>query len=257
MNMSEHIRTRLSEGVLHVTIDRSAKKNALTVDMYAALTAAFEEAADPGVRVVLIYGAEGVFTAGNDLSDFVMNPPTDESSAVFRFLETISTLEKPIVAAVAGPAIGIGTTMLLHFDLVFASPDARFALPFVNLGLCPEAASSYLLPLTVGRAKAAEWLLFGEPFGAEEAHSAGLINAVVPEHGLIDFATERAVALAKKPPASLRLTKQFLRERHGEQVRLTMRSEAEQFVLRLQTEEAAEAFTAFFEKRPADFSRFS
>jgi enoyl-CoA hydratase/carnithine racemase len=251
------ITTDLRSGVLHVTLARPEKKNALTLAMYDGLTEALARAAEPDVRVVLLAGAEGVFTAGNDLSDFVMNPPSGEDSPVFRFLEAVSAFEKPLVAAVAGPAVGIGTTVLLHCDLVYAAPSARFALPFVNLGLCPEAASSYLLPLTVGMPKAAEWLLFGEPFGAEEAERAGLVNAVVPEGDLLAHATARAEALAAKPPASVRLTKHFLREGHRQAVRQAMRAEAEAFLQRLQSEEAAEAFTAFFEKRPPDFARFT
>lgn len=254
--MSDLVRTETRAGVLHVTLARPEKKNALTLGMYDALREALEAAAAPEIRVVLLTGSEGVFTAGNDLSDFVANPPRDESSPVFRFLRAVSTFEKPIVAAVAGPAVGIGTTVLLHCDLVFAADSARFALPFSKLALCPEAASSYLLPLAVGQAKAAEWLLLGEPFSAEEALVAGLVNAVVPEGALLATATARAEALAALPPASVRLTKHFLRAPHAEAVRHAMEAEAEQFLARLQSEEAAEAFTAFFEKRPADFSRF-
>jgi len=251
------IRTDPRAGVLHVTIARPEKKNALTLEMYDALTDALARAAEPDVRVVLLAGEGGVFTAGNDLSDFVANPPSGPDSPVFRFLESISTFEKPILAAVAGPAVGIGTTVLLHCDLVYAAPGARFALPFVNLGLCPEAASSYLLPLAVGMPRAAEWLLFGEPFSAEEALEAGLINAIVPEEELLTHAAARAEALAAKPPASVRLTKRFLRAGHAEAVRQAMHAEAEAFLGRLQSEEAAEAFTAFFEKRKPDFSRFA
>jgi enoyl-CoA hydratase/carnithine racemase len=251
------ITTDLRSGVLHVTLARPEKKNALTLAMYDGLTEALARAAEPDVRGVLLAGAEGVFTAGNDLSDFVMNPPGGEDSPVFRFLRALTAFEKPIVAAVAGPAVGIGTTALLHCDLVYAAPSARFALPFVNLGLCPEAASSYVLPLTVGLQKASEWLLFGEPFGAEEALQAGLVNAVLPEDELLAHASARAEALASKPPASVRLTKHFLRAGHADAVRRTMEAEAEAFLGRLQSEEAAEAFTAFFEKRSPDFSRFA
>lgn len=254
--MSDLVRTEARAGVLHVTLARPEKKNALTLGMYDALREALEAAADPAIRVVLLTGSEGTFTAGNDLSDFVANPPRDESSPVFRFLRAVSAFEKPIVAAVAGAAVGIGTTVLLHCDLVYAAPSARFALPFTKLGLCPEAASSYLLPLVVGHAKAAEWLLLGEAFSAEEAHAAGLVNALVPEGELLDRATARAEAIAALPPASVRLTKQFIRAPHAEAIQRTMEAEADQFLVRLQSEEAAEAFTAFFEKRAPDFSRF-
>lgn len=256
--MSEHIATRHHQGVLTITIDRPEKKNALTLAMYDALTAALAEAASRAdIRVALLAGAGGAFTAGNDLADFVANPPGGPDSPVFRFLEAVSTFEKPLLAAVEGPAVGIGTTVLLHCDVVYAARGARLALPFVNLGLCPEAASSYLLPLAVGLPKAAAWLLFGEPFTAEEAHAAGLVHEVVDADALLAHATDRAEALARRPPASLRLTKRLLREGHAEATRLAMRTEAEHFLARLQSEEAAEAFTAFFDKRPADFSRFS
>ncbi len=256
--MSDHVLTELEGGVLRVTIHRPEKKNALTVAMYAALAEALRQAeADPAVRVVLLCGTGDAFTAGNDLGDFVANPPSGESSPVFAFLGAISTAAKPVVAAVHGPAIGIGTTLLLHCDLVLATPDARLQLPFVTLGLSPEAASSYLLPLAVGPQRAAELLLFGEPFSGEQAHAWGLVNELTVEGDLLDRATKRAEALAARPPASVRLTKSFLRRPHAEAVQATLRAEAEAFLERLQSPEAAEAFTAFFEKRAPDFSSFS
>lgn len=252
------VRTRCHRRVLHVGLARPEKKNALTLAMYDALREALERAeADADVRVVLLHGTPEAFTAGNDLADFVLNPPRDEDSPVFRFLRALVAAEKPIVAAVAGPAVGIGTTALLHCDLVYAAPDARFALPFVNLGLCPEAASSYLLPLAVGLPRASAWLLLGEPFSAEEALRAGLITEVVPANELLAHATERAEALAAKPPASVRLTKRLLRTAHAEAVGRALETEAAAFRERLRSEEAAEAFQAFFEKRPPDFSRFA
>ncbi len=256
--MPSPILTELDGGVLRITIDRPEKKNALTVAMYAALADAFRQAeTDPAVRVLLLHGSGDAFTAGNDLADFVQHPPTDESSPVFQFLDAISTATKPVVAAVHGPAIGIGTTLLLHCDLVYATREARLQMPFVTLGLCPEAASSYLLPLVVGPARAAELLLLGEPFTGEQAHDWGLVNEVISEEHLLEVATKRARALAARPPASVRLTKSFLRRAHGDVVQATIRDEAEAFLQRLQSPEAAEAFTAFFEKRPPDFSSFS
>lgn len=256
--MPDPIRTDLADGVLTVTIDRPEKKNALTTAMYDALADALDRAeAEAAVRVVLIHGAGDAFTAGNDLMDFAANPPTDESSSVFRFLTAISTATKPVVAAVHGAAVGIGTTMLLHCDLVYAAPDARLQLPFVNLGLCPEAASSLLLPLFTSPTRAAELLMLGEPFSGEQALAWGLVNETVPEADLFEYALGRARALAQKPPASVRLTKSFLRRAHTDAVQATIRAEAEAFVERLQSPEAAEAFTAFFEKRAPDFSAFS
>jgi enoyl-CoA hydratase/carnithine racemase len=256
--MSDPILTALEDGVLRVTINRPEKKNALTVAMYASLADALRRAeAEPEIRVLLLHGAGDAFTAGNDLSDFVQNPPTDESSAVFQFLDAISTAAKPVVAAVHGPAVGIGTTLLLHCDLVYATREARLQMPFVTLGLCPEAASSYLLPLFMGPVRAAELLLLGDPFSGEKARNWGLVNEVVSEDRLLDVAMEKARALAARPPASVRLTKAFLRRAHADAVHSTLRDEAEAFLERLQSPEAAEAFTAFFEKRAPDFSTFS
>lgn len=256
--MPEHVRTSLEEGVLLIQIDRPEKKNALTAAMYAALAEAFRRAsAEAAVRVVLLHGSEGTFTAGNDLGDFMQDPPRDESSPVFAFLEALRACTKPVIAAVAGPAIGIGTTLLLHADLVYASPSARFQLPFVNLGLSPEAASSLLLPRLVGHQRAAELLLFGEALGAEEALRLGLVNDVVTEARLLAHAAERARTLAAKPPAAVRLTKMLLRRHEAAAVREALRTEASHFVERLGSPEAAEAFAAFFERRAPDFSAFS
>lgn len=246
------------EGVLHLTIHRPEKKNALTLAMYDALSEALEAATDEAaVRAVLLSGAEGCFTSGNDLADFMQHPPTDENSPVFRFLRVISTFPKPIVAAVQGPAIGIGTTMLLHCDLIFAAPSARFQMPFVSLGLCPEAASSLLLPRLVGHPRAAEWLLLGNPFDAHEAEEAHLINEVLSDDNVQAYALRQAETLAALPPASVRLTKALLKQHPKAAIEETMRAEAQHFAERLTSPEAAEAFTAFFEKRPPDFSRFT
>ena len=256
--MTDHILTEAADGVLRITINRPEKKNALTVAMYAALADAFRQAdSDPSTRVILLHGAGDAFTAGNDLMDFAANPPSDDSSPVFQFLGAISTATKPVVAAVHGPAIGIGTTLLLHCDLVYATPDARLQMPFVTLGLSPEAASSFLLPLFTSPTRAAELLMLGEPFSGEQAHAWGLVNETVTMGDLLDRARDRAEALAARPPASVRLTKFFLRRAHAEAVQSTIRDEAEAFLQRLQSPEAAEAFTAFFEKRSPDFSSFS
>ncbi|MEL7170277.1 MAG: enoyl-CoA hydratase-related protein, partial [Bacteroidota bacterium] len=175
---------------------------------------------------------------------------------VFGFLRVATTFPKPLVAAVAGPAVGIGTTLLLHCDLVYAAPSARFQMPFVNLGLCPEAASSLLVPRLVGPQKAAEWLLFGEPFYAEDAYRYGLVNEVVHEPDLLKVALQRCEALATRPPAAIRLTKQLLRAPDAEAIQETIRTEGAHFIERLTSPETAEALTAFMERRPADFSTF-
>lgn len=254
--MPEHLRTETAEGVLRLTLDRPEKKNALTLALYEGLIAALDGAAsDPAVRVAVVSGTGGHFTAGNDLGDFLRHPPTGESSPVFRFLRALTAFPKPLLAAVEGHAVGIGTTLLLHCDLAWAAPSARFRLPFVDLGLVPEAASSLLLPLAVGPKQAAAWLLFGEGFGAEEAARCGLVNGVVDDP--LAYAEERARALAQKPPAALRLTKALLRRPHAEAVAATFNEEGRRFVAALAGPEAQEALAAFAEKRPADFSRFS
>ncbi|MFN3596872.1 MAG: enoyl-CoA hydratase [Rubricoccaceae bacterium] len=249
------VRSDLDGHVLRLTLARPEKKNALTRAMYAELARALAHAADdPAVRVALLAGEGGAFTAGNDLGDFVADPPADDASPVFQFLRAVSQFPKPLVAAVEGPAIGIGTTVLLHCDLVYAAPGARFQLPFVRLGLVPEAASSLLLPLVAGYVRAAEWLLLGEPFSAEDARAAGLVNDVVPE--VRAHALERARALAALPPRAVRQTKALLGRTRRGPVAEAIRAEAERFTEALRSPEAHEAFTAFFEKRPADFSAF-
>lgn len=245
-------------GVLTLTINRVDKKNALTADMYAALADALSLAvASEEVRVVLLQGHETVFSAGNDIADFLQQPPASPESAVSRFLRGIAVFPKPLLASVCGPAVGVGTTMLLHCDLVYAAPNTRFHLPFVNLALCPEAASSYLLPLAAGYRQAAEMLMLGEPFGVEQARAAGIINAVVPEAELFAHAAAAAAKLAAKPPGSLRLTKQLMKAAHLGAIEKAMATESGHFGTLLASPEAKEAFAAFFEKRPPDFSRFS
>ncbi|HXH02451.1 MAG TPA: enoyl-CoA hydratase [Candidatus Competibacteraceae bacterium] len=255
---TQQILTELQDGVLHVILNRPEKKNALTNAMYDALRAALERAeADPAVRVVLFSGSGGSFTAGNDLGDFLNAPPQDEHSPVFRFLLAASRASKPLAAAVAGAAVGIGTTLLLHCELVYCAPGSRFQMPFVNLGLCPEAASSLLLPARLGHARAAELLLLGESFGAEQALAWGLVNAVVDGDQLLTHAVERCQALAAQPPAAVRLTKALLKRAQAQAVAETIALEGRHFAERLQSPEAKEAFQAFFEKRRPDFSRFS
>lgn len=242
------------DGTASIIIDRPAKRNAITVAMYAAMADAIEAAsADASVRVVTIAANGGLFTAGNDIGDFMSVRGDDPDMPVFRFLRAISTCPKVVVAAVAGLAVGIGTTMLLHCDLVLATADARFSLPFVDLGLVPEAASSLLLPRLIGRQRAALHLILGDPFDAKTALGYGLVTEIVdgdPRERLAAI-TKR---IAEKPPEAVAITKRLLARTDGD-VATRMAEEGALFGERLRSAEAVEAFTAFFEKRAPDFTR--
>lgn len=237
-----------------LVFQRPEKKNALTVAMYATLAAELAAAKDnPGVRAVVLTGAGGIFTAGNDIQDFIADPPVTDDSAVVRFLLELARFPKPVVAAVPGVAIGVGTTMLLHCDRVIAARGARFQLPFVKLGLCPEGGSSFLLPQLVGWQRASELILWGEPFDAETAHRLGLVNDLVPDEELgprLDAVLERIVELS---PQAVAASKALLRGPIHDQLEAAMRREAEVFRERLVSADAAEAFRAFFEKRKPQF----
>jgi len=255
--MSEHVEVETRDAVLHVRLDRPEKKNALTLEMYSALAGALEAAQDdPAVRVVLLTGTGDAFTAGNDLGDFLQRPPTDESSPVLRFLNALISAQKPVVAAVNGLAVGVGTTLLLLCDLVYAARSARFQLPFTSLGLVPEAGSSLLLPQRVGLARAAELLLLGEPFDAEQALGMGLVSAVFEDDELASGAEERARRLAAQPPTAVRLTKSLMRRAERAALPDQMKEESALFLERLRSPEAREAMQAFMERRKPDFSRF-
>lgn len=252
--MGQQILTELDAGVLEIRITRPEKKNALTAAMYAVLAETLDGAADdPAIRAVLLTGSGDAFTAGNDLADFLEHPPRGTDSPVFRFLEAISTSPQPLVAAVNGLAIGIGTTLLLHCDLVYAAHGARFQLPFVNLGLVPEAAVSLLLPRVAGHARAAELLLLGEPFSAERADEIGLLTARVDAADLLPTARAAARKLAAKPRGALRATKALMR-RGEEPVAARMQAEVAEFASRLVSPAAREAFSAFLDKRQPDFT---
>ncbi len=255
--MSDHIRVSADSGILKIQINRPDKLNALTAEMYTAIADALAHAAgDPKIRVVFITGTEDCFTSGNDMVDFLQNPPIDDQVPVGRFLRAIMNFDKPIIAAVSGPAVGIGTTMLLHCDLIYAAASTVFQAPFVNLGLCPEAASSYLLPALVGLPKAAEILMLGEPFDAQAALRYGLVNAVLPDDEYQDFAYAKALKLAAQPAAGVRLTKRLLRSVGAEQVSAMLNEEIQHFKAMLQSPEAKEAMSAFLQKRKPDFSQF-
>jgi enoyl-CoA hydratase/carnithine racemase len=248
--MSDTLLTNLEAGVLTLTFNRPQKKNAFTGEMYdAAARALLDADQNDAVRVVVLAGAGNTFTAGNDLKDFLENPPTGESSPVFRFLRALAHHSRPIVAGVEGVAVGIGTTLLLHCDYVVASERATFIMPFINLGLSPEGASSVLLPRLAGLALASELLMFGDPFDSATALRAGIINQVVPEASLAEVVQKRAAALASKPVESLRLTKRLLREPLRATVDEALSREGAHFVQRLGSSEAREAFNAFLSKK--------
>jgi enoyl-CoA hydratase/carnithine racemase len=255
------IRSGIVNGVATVEIARPQKKNALTVEMYQAMADAISGAhANDAVRAVLITGQPGIFTSGNDIEDFMKRRPGEGSDAmdtpVIRFMRALIDCDKPVVAAVTGAAIGIGTTMLLHCDLVYVCDEARLAMPFVGLGLVPEFASSLLVPQLMGHRRAAEKLLLGDPFTPEQAVECGIANAVLPAAEVLNHARRVAERFNLLPPGAVREAKRLMRAPQREQILQTIRTESEIFAARLRSPEAIEAFTAFFQKRKPDFSRF-
>jgi enoyl-CoA hydratase/carnithine racemase len=258
------IRTATFNKVLTIEIARPEKKNALTQAMYNAMADALIAAnTDAGVRAVLITGQPGVFTSGNDIEDFMQRPPPAgqagegaEAAPVVRFMHALLDCEKPVVAAVTGAAVGIGTTMLLHCDLVYVSDESRLAMPFVSLGLVPEYASSLLLPALLGHARAAEKLMLGEPFSGSDAVDCGIANAVLPAAEVVNHARRMAERFNNLPPQAVRETKRLMREPQKARVREVMAAEGALFGARLRSPEAMEAFQAFFQKRKPDFSQF-
>lgn len=242
-------------GITTLTLNRPDKKNSLTSSMYAVLADALAQAQDdPAVRVVVLQGHPSVFSAGNDITDFLNSPALREDLPVQRFLQTIAQFPKPLVAAVSGAAVGIGTTMLLHCDLVYAAENAVFSLPFVDLGLCPEAGSSLLLPQLLGYHRAAAALLLGEPITAQAALAAGLVNQVVPPDDVEALALAQAQKLAAKPMTALMETKRLMKSRQSD-VLTRMQEEQVTFTRLLSEPAAREALTAFLEKRRADYSK--
>lgn len=250
--MSEHIHIEQAGGRLRIVMNRPERRNAITVAMYAALADAIEgAAADPDIRLITIEGAGEDFTAGNDLADFLaeLPPPGSTDIPVWRLLRALAKNEVPIIAAVHGNAVGIGTTMLLHCDLVIAEDGTRFVMPFIDLGLVPEAASSLILPLLAGRRRAARYLLLGESFGAEEAREFGLVSHVVPKGGLNGALESMASALLAKPAQALCLTQALLRRGPTAEILERMELENGHFAERLQSDEVKQAITAFFAAR--------
>ncbi|MDQ2779796.1 MAG: enoyl-CoA hydratase [Pseudomonadota bacterium] len=255
------IKTGIHNGVALIEIARPEKKNALTVEMYQTMTDTLNGAKeDKTVRAVLITGQPGIFTSGNDIDDFMKRPPGQASdnmdSPVFRFMQALLDFDKPVVAAVTGAAVGIGTTMLLHCDFVYVSDEARLAVPFVALGLVPEFGSSLVLPQLMGHRRAAEKLLLGDPFTGEQAVECGIANAVLPAAEVVNHARRVAERFNSLPPGAVREAKQLLRAPQREQLDTVIRTEGGIFARRLQSPEAKEAFQAFFQKRRPDFSKF-
>ena len=253
--MSE-ILTHQDAGVLTLTFNRVERKNSITLAMYDALAAGLDQAAgDAATHAVVIQGHETVFSAGNDIEDFLKNKPGGMDSPAFRFLRSIAVFPKPLLAAVCGPAVGVGTTLLFHCDLVYAGDNAAFSMPFVNLGLCPEAASSLLAPRMFGYHRAAEALLMGEPFFAEAALEVGLVNRIVPPSEANALAQAQARKLAAKPLSSLIETKRLMKGGQQDVVLKRMAEEGAVFGRMLGEPAAREAMTAFMEKRKPDFSK--
>jgi enoyl-CoA hydratase/carnithine racemase len=243
--------------VRKIQFNRPDKMNALTVEMYLGLVQALNEATERNdIRVVVLHGDARAFTSGNDVADFLANPPKDDSSAVMQFLHALNTFPKPLLAAVNSQAVGVGTTMLLHCDLVYAGENTQFAVPFSKLALCPEARASQLIPQLCGHVQAFEKLILGDAFDAAEAHRIGLINRVLPDADVLDFTLAQAKRLSAMPPDSVRTSKKLMKQTAVTDGAEVIRLEARDFVRLLNAPEAKEAFTAFLEKRKPDFSQF-
>ncbi len=252
------IKTAVMNGVATIEIARPEKKNALTVEMYQAMTDAINAAGENvTVRALLITGQPGIFTSGNDLQDFLYRPrPNVESSPVFLFMQALMACDKPVVAAVTGAAIGIGTTMLLHCDFVYVADDARLAMPFASLGLVPEFGSSVLVPRLMGGRRAAEKLLLGDPFTAQTAVECGIANAVLPADEVLPHARRIAERFNALPPGAVRESKRLMREPDRAALIDAVKREAAVFTAQLASAEAREAMRAVLEKRAPDFSKF-
>jgi enoyl-CoA hydratase/carnithine racemase len=253
--MSE-ILTERSGSILRVQLNRPAKKNAMTSSMYVALADILDDAAkDDDIRVVLWHGAGDSFSAGNDVEDFLKNPPGPGESPQARLMNALINFDKPLIAAVHGAAVGGGTTMLTHCDFVYAGESAKFQMPFINLGLVPEFGSSFSIPTRIGHLRAAELILLGLPFDARRAEELGLVTRVVLDQKLMDTAIETAQRLAEKPAGALRASKRLMKRSSRGQVEQAVKVENEEFTSRVRSAEAREAFAAFIEKRRPDFTR--
>jgi len=251
------IRTATLNGVATIEIARPEKKNALTLAMYRAMSDAIAAAgADPAVRALLITGQPGIFTSGNDIEDFVQRSADGLQSPAFDFMKALLGCDKPVIAAVTGAAIGIGTTMLLHCDFVYVSDEARLAMPFVSLGLVPEFASSLVVPQLMGNVRAAEKILLGDPFTGADAVDCGIANAVLPAGEVVLHARRIAERFNALPPGAVQESKRLLRRARAQVALETIAVEGEVFARRLRSPEAQEAFAAFFDKRKPDYTKF-
>ncbi len=252
---NENLQISIDQNIMSLQFQRADKKNAITQQMYQSMADALTRAAcDETVRVVLFKGSEDCFTAGNDLGDFLkMSGDLDDSKSVVQFLKVVSNFPKPMIASVSGLAVGIGTTLLLHCDLVYAAPESSFSLPFVKLGLCAEAASSLLLPMQVGYHKAAQWLLLGESFSAEEALESGVINEIIDKNvsniKVDDYAFEKAKQLAKSPPMALQATRALLKQSNKLLLKQVLESELKEFSQLLQGDEVKQIVAQFFSNK--------
>lgn len=256
--MSEHLLVEREEGLLTLRLNRLHKKNALTRAMYSGMAEVLEQAdRDASVRAVLITGGETCFTSGNDVADFIQAPPAGLNSEVFQFMRALFEFSKPVVAAVSGPAVGIGTTLLLHCDLVYVSREASLKMPFVNLGLCPEYGSSLILPRLLGHARAAELLLLGQGFTGEQAAAWGIANqALADGAATLAKAREMALRFQQLAPSAVTDSKRLMRAPGREELRRVIEEEGALFGQRLRSPEAIEALTAFMQRRAPDFSQF-
>ncbi len=244
--------------VLRIALNRPEKKNALTAEMYDSLSDAIEQAeSDAAIRLMLLHARGDSFTAGNDLEDFMKRPWKGQATPpAVRFIRAVAGARKPVIAAVHGLVVGVGTTILLHCDLVYASEDAKFMMPFINLGIVPEAASTVLLPLLIGRQRATELFLLGTPLTAQRAYELGLVNAVVARDELLSMASAATQQLAAKPAGAVLSCKELMKRAYQAEVERALTEEVAVISQRLDSPETQEALSAFLEKRKPDFSRF-
>jgi len=248
--------TEHTGSILRVQLNRPAKRNAMTSAMYVALAGIFDEAAnDETTRVVLWHGAGDSFCAGNDIEDFLKNPPGSGESPQGRLMKALIDFDKPLVAAVHGAAIGGGTTMLTHCDFIYAGESTKFQMPFINLALVPEFGSSCSVPARIGHVRAAELILLGAPFDAKRAAELGLVTQVLSDKDVLARATETAEKLAAKPAAALQASKRLMKQPFREQIKAAMKAENEAFSAQVRSDDAKEALTAFLEKRKPDFTK--